>query len=425
MSTHPASLPRRRLLRGTGAFALLSMSCMAPARQAAPPLRLGEINSYGTHPAVLAGYRKGWQLAMDQINARGGVRGRPLQVVSRDDGGTPAGAWNAALQLLAGGRIDILFGGLHSANGLALADVAAQNRAFYLATRPPADALVWSQGNRYTWRLGPSSRMHAAALAPRALGLRRRRWALVYSDDIYGRGIAATFRAMMQAFQPRIAFVAELPVAPGRVDAAAMARRLAQAQPDAVFNTLLGTDLAALLQASRQHGLFEGRAVVAPLAGDPEQLAALGKDAPQGWVVSGYPVQAIDTPEHRAFAQAYRERNGAAPQAGSLLGYTAMQALAAGLEKADDMRAEALVEAFANLELPSPCGPIRFRGLDHQSTLGVYTGITALQQEQVEMTQVIHTDGARLQPPDTEVRRLRPADPPATTSATPSATTAG
>jgi len=403
------SLPRRAAACALAVCTLLGAAAQAQRRPPpAPPLRVGEINSYRAQPAFLEPYRKGWQLAQEEINAQGGVLGRRLQVVSRDDKGSADGALQAARQLRERDGIDVFFGGFLSQAGLALAGYAQRSQAFYLAAAPLTDKLVWQQGNPYTYRVGPSSRMLIAALAPRALGLRKARWALVYPDDEYGRGAAETFKAIMRAFQSGVTFVAEQAVPAARADLRAAARQLADAKPDAFFNALYGADLARFVREGNVQSLFAGRPVVAPLAGLPEYLEPLGADAPAGWLVTGYPRQAIDTDAHRRFEQAYRQRYGAAPQAGSVLGYTTLMALAAGLRKAGSAQPEALAEAFAGLEADSPFGPFQFRRVDHQSTLGVYIGTTAVENGQAVMRPTGYLEGSRLQPLDNEVRRLRP-----------------
>ena len=67
---------------------------------AAQPIRLGELNSYKQFPSFLEPYRKGMELARDEINAAGGVLGRPLEIVSRDDTGAPGDAVRVAEELV-------------------------------------------------------------------------------------------------------------------------------------------------------------------------------------------------------------------------------------------------------------------------------------------------------------------------------------
>ena len=397
------------LLRCAAFAAALAMLPAAHAKNAAPPIRIGEINSYKAIPAFLAPYKKGWQLALEQINAQGGVLGRPLQVIWRDDNGNPGDSVRAAQELLAREKVELLFGGFLSHTGLALADFARQRKVFFLAAEPLTDKITWHDGNRYTYRLRPSTWMHVAALAPKALALRKQRWALVYPNYEYGQSAVATFKAMMTSFQPNIEFVAEQAVPLGKIDAGAVVQALADAKPDAIFNVLFAADLTRFVREGNTRGLFENRAVVSLLTGEPEYLEPLGADSPTGWIVTGYPWYAIDTPEHKAFAEAYRKRYNETPKVGSVVGYASLMSIAAGLKRAGGTDTEKLVDAFASLQVDTPFGPVTYRAIDHQSTMGVFVGVTALQDGQGIMKDFSYLDGSRLQPPDQYVRQLRPA----------------
>jgi len=397
------------LLRCAAFAAALAMLPAAHAKNAAPPIRIGEINSYKAIPAFLAPYKKGWQLALEQINAQGGVLGRPLQVIWRDDNGNPGDSVRAAQELITREKADLLFGGFLSHTGLALADFARQRKVFFLAAEPLTDKITWHDGNRYTYRLRPSTWMHVAALAPKALALRKQRWALVYPNYEYGQSAVATFKAMMTSFQPNIEFVAEQAVPLGKIDAGAVVQALADAKPDAIFNVLFAADLTRFVREGNTRGLFENRAVVSLLTGEPEYLEPLGADSPTGWIVTGYPWYAIDTPEHKAFAEAYRKRYNETPKVGSVVGYASLMSIAAGLKRAGGTDTEKLVDAFASLQVDTPFGPVTYRAIDHQSTMGVFVGVTALQDGQGIMKDFSYLDGSRLQPPDQYVRQLRPA----------------
>jgi len=158
---------------------------------------------------------------------------------------------------------------------------------------------------------------------------------------------------------------------------------------------------AAVLTYRHQAGL---------LTGEPEYLDPLKEDAPEGWYVTGYPWYLIKTPEHMAFLEAYQKRYSDYPRISSVVGYATIKALAAGMAKAGSTNTEALIKAFEGLELMSPSGKLTFRALDHQSTLGLYVGRTALQGDKGVMTSYDYLDGAKLQPSDADVRKRRPAE---------------
>src|SRR5213079_3049082 len=113
-------------------------------------------------------------------------------------------------------------------------------------------------------------------------------------------------------------------------------------------------------------GTFKNRTVVSLLSGEPEYLDPLKDEAPVGWVVTGYPWDAINTPEHKAFLDAYQKRWNDTPRLGSIVGYVTMKSLAAGIAKAGATDTDKLIAAFSGLKVDSPFGPFTYRASDHQ-----------------------------------------------------------
>ncbi len=379
-----------------------------PAPSPVPVLRIGEINTYKKQPDFTQPYRRGWELALAQINADGGLLGRKVEVLTRDDQGVVDNAVKAAQALVEQDKVTALFGGYSSEVGLGLGRYAAENQIFYLAVAPLTQRLTWQEGNRYTWRLRPGAWMQAAAVAPKALGQRKLRWALVYRDDESDRATADAFKSLMKTFQSKTEFVYDTPQPKDKFDAEAIATAVAQAKPDAIFNLLTGEDLRLFVGAGNARQLFEERPVVSLFTGDPENLQALGGLAPADWIVTGYPRDAIDTPANQDFVKAYTERYGSPPQTASVLGYTALMSLATGIKRAGSADAQALTTAFAKLHVDTPFGPIEYRAIDHQSTLGMWLGYTSRVDGVDAMDRYVYLGGNRLQPPDENIRRLRP-----------------
>ena len=189
------------------------------AAHAQGTIKIGEINSYKAQPAFLEPYKKGMELAVAQVNAAGGIAGKQLQLVTRDDNASPGDAVRAAEELLTREKADVLMGSFLSHVGLALTDFAQQKKRFFLAAEPLTDKIVWEQGNRYTFRLRPSTYMQVAMLVPEAAKLQKKRWAIVYPNYEYGQSAVATFKKLLQQAQPGVEFVAEQATPLGKVDA--------------------------------------------------------------------------------------------------------------------------------------------------------------------------------------------------------------
>src|SRR3989449_5355300 len=127
--------------------ALLTAAVLASMTAMAQPIKLGELNSYKTFPAFLEPYKKGMELAVEEINAAGGVLGRPLEVVSRDDNGNAGDAVRVAEELVSREKVAMLMGTFASNVGLAVADFAKQRKTLFLAAEPLTDKIVWESGN--------------------------------------------------------------------------------------------------------------------------------------------------------------------------------------------------------------------------------------------------------------------------------------
>ena len=292
---------------------VLLAACAANLQAAlAQTIRLGEINEYKQFPAFLEPYRKGMELATEEINASGGVLGRRIEVISRDDNGVPGDAVRAAEELLTREHATLLMGTFASNIGIALADLAKRRHVLFIAAEPLTDKIVWEDGNKYTFRLRASTYMQTAMLVPEAAKLAKKRWAIVYPNYEYGQAATATFKRQMQAQQgPGLEFV-EQAVPLGKIEPGAVVQALIDAKPDAIFSSLFGPDLARFVREGRLRGLFNDRPVFNLLGGEPEYLDPLKDEAPVGWYVTVYPWYPIDTPEHKRFLAAYQAKFGMA-----------------------------------------------------------------------------------------------------------------
>ncbi len=391
-----------------GATALVSL--MAPLAHAQGVIKIGEINSYKAQPAFLEPYKKGMDLAIEEINAAGGVNGKKLELIIRDDNATPGDAVRAAEELFSREKVDVLTGSFLSHIGLALADFAKQKKVFFLASEPLTDKIVWQNGNRYTYRLRTSTYMQVAMLVPEAVAMKKKRWAIVYPNYEYGQSAAASFKELLKAAQPDVEFVAEQAPPLGKVDSGSVVQAMADAKPDAIFNVLFGADLAKFVREGNTRGLFKGREVVSLLTGEPEYLDPLKEETPNGWVVTGYPWYGIQTPEHKAFNNAYNSKYKDYPRLGSVVGYSAIKSLAEGMKKAKSTETEKMIAAFKGLSVMTPLGAAIYRAQDNQSTMGVYVGRTKNDNGKGVMVDYRYMDGAKFQPSDAEVKKLRPAD---------------
>ncbi len=259
----------------------IALLCSAPAVIAGDTIKIGEINTYSKLTNFTFPYRNGWKLALDEVNKSGGVMGKQLEVISRDDAGKPGEAQKIAEELVRRDGVVLLMGSFFSHVGLAMTDFAKRNKVLYVAAEPLSDALVWAKGNRYTFRLRPSTYMQAAMLAVGAAKNPAKRWATIAPNYAYGKDAVKSFKKILKAKRPDVVFVTEQWPALFKINAGAEIQALANAKPDAIYNVTFGGDLAKFVREGELRGFFKDRFIVSLLTGEPEYLDPLKGEAPE------------------------------------------------------------------------------------------------------------------------------------------------
>lgn len=400
-------LKRRVLIGSLGA--LLATAAFALTASAADTIKIGEINHYKRMAAFANPYKNGIDLGLDEINGAGGVLGKPLEFIHRDDQGKPGEAVKIAEELMTRDGAVMLTGTIFSHVGLAISSFAAEKKYLYLAAEPLADALVWAKGNNYTFRLRASTFMQASMLAEAAAKTDAKTYATIAPNYAYGKDAVAAFKKALTALKPDVEFVTEQWPALFKIDAGAEVQAIERAKPDAIYNVTFGGDLAKFVREGTTRGLFEGRNVYGLLTGEPEYLDPLKDEAPEGWVVTGYPWYDLKDGANKAFVDAYQKKFDEGPKIGSLVGYMTVKSIAAAIAAAGSTDTEAMVKAFKGLEVDTPVGRITYRNQDHQATMGAFVGTISLKDGAGIMVDWEYKNGADYLPSDEEVKKLRPA----------------
>ncbi len=396
---------------GTIAGAVLCLLGAAPGAGAqGGPIKIGDVNSFSSMALFTEPYRRGAELAVEEFNAAVGAGGRPIQVIFKDDAAKPGDAIRQAEELVGSDKVSALAGGFTSSVCLALADFAQQRKLPFVCGIAVSDAIAWEKGNAYTFHTAASTYMQAAMLADAAAKLPAKKWATVAPNYEFGTSFVARFKELLTAKRPDVTFVAEQWPALGKIEPGSTIDALMASQPDAIFNAVFGTDLVRLVREANTRGSFKGKSVLSGLTGQPEYLDTLKEETPEGWIVTGYPWQAIKTAEHDRFLAAYRKKYNDYPRWGSVLGYVTYQGLGAALKAAGSSEPEKITAAFKNLKIATPVGPVTFRA-DHQATLTVYLGTLAKENGNGVMVDVVTGAGETLLPSEAEAMKFRPAAP--------------
>src|SRR5438552_9622447 len=397
--------PNRLVLLGI----TLTLAFAGPAG-AEGPIRIGEINSYsGIGAPFTLPYRAAVEMAVDEINARGGVGGRRLEVLFRDDRGQPAEAIKHAQELVTADGVTLLAGGFLSNVGLAISDWAKQHKVMYVAAEPLTEALTWSKGHPYVVRVRPNTYEQGRMLAEQAAKAKHLRWATIGPNYEYGKRAWETFRDRLKELRPAAQVVGEHWPPLGKLEAGPYVTAILNQNPDALYVSLFGSDWLAFVREAKKRGLFDKTFVVGILLGEPEYIDPLGPEAPEGMLVTGYPWYDIAAPAHKDFVARFTKKYDKNPVLGSLVGYVTYLSIVEAIRKAGSTDTDKLVAASRGPKVETPIGPISYRASDGQSTMGAWVGTTKLDARRGVgiMVNYEYVPGEKVLPSDDDVKKLR------------------
>jgi branched-chain amino acid transport system substrate-binding protein len=400
---------KRLIARSAIAALALGLSAVAAAAQSASgPIKIGDINSYSAQALVTEPYRKGAQLAIEEVNAAGGVLGRKLEIVFRDDAMKPGDAIKQAEELVTNENVAVLAGGFSSSVCLAISDFVLRKKLPFVCGISGGDAIVWEKGNAFTFRTNTSTYMLSDMLAEAAAKLPAKRWATIAPNYEFGTSFVAAFKERLTARRKDIEWVGEQWPAIGKLDPGPTIDALSAAKPEAIFNATFGTDLIRFVREGNTRGFFKNLTVASGLTGNPEFLDPLKDETPEGWIVTGYAWDTYDSPEHKRFKQAYEAKYKDYPRWYSVVGYITHKAIASAIAKANSTNGEAVTKALEGLSIDTPLGPVKFRAADHQANIPSFVGKTAKREGKGLFVDWRFVPGDQMLPTEAEAAKLRP-----------------
>ncbi|HYE91211.1 MAG TPA: ABC transporter substrate-binding protein, partial [Terriglobales bacterium] len=313
-------MKRTRLVVALALVVALVAAALPTAAQS--PIKIGEINSFSGIGAPFTGpYRAAVEMAVDEVNAKGGVLGRKVEVAFRDDKGQPAEAVKHAQELVASEKVALISGTFLSNVGLAVSDWAKQNKTLFVAAEPLTEAITWSKGHDYVFRVRPNTYQQGRMLAEKAGKMKYAKWATIGPNYEYGKRAWETFRDRLKELKPDVQVVGEQWPTLGKIDASAEVGAVLAKNPDALYVSLFGSDWLAFVREAQKRGLFQRMFVVGILLGEPEYIDPLKLEAPEGMLVTGYPWYDVAQPAHKEFVARFTKKTDKHPVLGSLVGY--------------------------------------------------------------------------------------------------------
>ena len=404
-----------RTLRKTAFIvALVSLLCPSSAVYAESnttpaPIVVGQIVEEKAWPELGLKHHKGVELAVDEINAAGGIHGRPIKLITRDGGtATPSDVLRNAEDLVNRDKVRFLIGTIADNNSLAVETFAKQNKVFFIKGVNGSMRMTWQEGNKYFAKYGEPNYLFGGALADAAAKTGAKRWAFVGPDYEFGHSVIDEFKKALLKKVPDAVMMKEYYFPIGKIDAPSVTQALQWDKPDGIFIALWGSDQVAFIREGTRRHLFDGKVMSSVLLGQPENFDVMKAEVPAGWITQGWPLDEITVPEHKAFVAAYRKAYGEDPGYFSYVGYNAMKALASAMDKAKDITPEAVSAAIYGMQFNSTAGTVDFRKSDGQSTVGLWVGKTAIVNGKPKLVDWTYESGDKYYPGDDYVKTVRP-----------------
>jgi branched-chain amino acid transport system substrate-binding protein len=324
-------------------FAALHLGC-SQGDIARDAIRVGHFASLTGDTATFGqSADRGMQLAIQEINAAGGVLGRPLALITEDDRSVTEEARSAAQKLLQRDGVVALLGEVASSRSLAAAPEAQRARIPMIS--PASTNPKVTEVGDYVFRacfIDPFQGAVMARFAAQELGARRVAILLDYKQD-YSVGLADYFRRTFQELGGEI--VADERYTSGDIEFRAQLTTVRAAKPDAIFVPGYYTEVGLIAKQARELG------IEVPMLGgdgwDSEKTLEIGGPAVEGYFFSTHYSADAENPKVQEFVRSYRESYGAVPDAMAALGYDTAQILSDALRRAGSSEGAKLRDAIA------------------------------------------------------------------------------
>ncbi len=326
--------------------------------------------------------KQGGELAIEEINAAGGINGQMVEGFYEDSTGKADVALRSIRKLVYQDNVDMLIGLDSSGVAKTVVPSIEQMKTPLIITHAATPDVTGSVCNKYTFRvsLNLAQNVKAAALLAKETGAKK--WTTVGPDYAFGRQSWEYFEKYLKELNPEATFLPKDQVALSpfkTTDFSAYITKVMSSKPDGVFISLWGGNLIDFIRQANSMGFFKADfEVLFSLGGATEVLTALGDKMPEGlWVGSRYWFQANDSAMNKNFVESYHKKYGTYPSYNAHGAYSAVYAYKAAAEKAKSTDKMAIVNALEGLKVEVPAGMIEFRKGDHQAVTDAHWGKTA------------------------------------------------
>ena len=359
-------------------FVVLLFLCNINSLFAAKTIKVGIVDCYSGPPSTYTNdVRDAFKLAVDKINANGGVLGRKIVFTTRDSKFKVDIGLSAAKELIMRENVNILMGTINSALALAISDLCKREKLPFLVTFAKSAKITGAKGHRYVFSMNENTAMAGKAAAA---GLAKKpyiKYWIAGDDYEYGHAIADGVWSNLKKLKPNVKLLGQSWWKVGEPDFTPYITSMLSAKPDAVIIATGGRDCVPFLKAAKATGFNKRVPFFMHTATELSTLKPLGLNAPEGVLgTSNYHFYYPKTKENKTFVKEFKKAYGRYPAVGALYGYITAKFIAKAYKKAGKFDTEKFIDAMEGLSVNSPVGKVTMRAYDHQVMLPMFMGVT-------------------------------------------------
>jgi branched-chain amino acid transport system substrate-binding protein len=360
---------KRSITGGSTALAALTLA-LASNVYAGDPIRVGVVTPLsGSYAPIGKQVRWGAELAVKEINAAGGVKGRQFELLFEDEEANPSVAVQKSEKLLQQDKVDLLTGTVNSGSTLAVGQLAQRNDRILVTTVSYATSITGAQCNTNVYRVNANAFMQSSALTNwLAKNVPGKRYFFIGPDYEMGRSTIAAFEDDIKRLGATDTGHSFPPL--GTKDFSSYIGQIRAARPDVIMTATAGNDTVRLLTQLKEFGILSDKLTLAGAAGAVTQqnIAAMGGAAEGFLSAAGYSID-IDTPANKKFVAAFKAEFQNDPDLFGADTYGLFYLFKQAIEKAGGTDTSALRAAMEDAIWDTPQGKKTIRKADHQATV--------------------------------------------------------
>jgi branched-chain amino acid transport system substrate-binding protein len=374
-------LPRRSVIKaGLVLGATQVMSPFVIKALGETPVKIGWVDPFsGTYAALGTSQLNGAKLALAEVNAKGGILGRQVEILPEDNAANVGQATVKVNKLIDQDHVDFVAGSVSSAVALAESHAANLKGKLYMAVGGHVDTVTGKECHWNTFKICTDTWMLAKALSTTLLSKYGKKWAFCTPDYAWGHFLYAGFSEILKKNGGTVLGNELMPL--GSTDFSAALIKVQQLKPDVFIVLQGGNDFVNLMKQATQFGMTKKMAFGYGLV-ELEPLAALPEAARLGWGVMEWWWDQPKTPHVKEWVAKYRKTYASSsqstPSARSWFGYVAVHSIAMATAKAKSIDSAKVAHAMEGMALPpeialQPSTPV-YRPGDHQLLTSEFVG---------------------------------------------------